>query len=459
MKLAPTQRTFVVLASVALALFAAVLIAFAIDVRSGTSFLPIAKVLAKVVAIALIATSLLDLLSLLLAPQIVLSRKTPNSLALNRYTTIKMSARFVESSKHTAAMAQSLRFSMEVFDHFPAWCQYKSLPMRFESGHERDVQIAYQLRANKRGLLKLDKTSVKTLSLLKLWAKIKVVPLVDEIKVFPDFSSIQDYILLAMENRSSELGIKTKQRRGQGTAFHQLREFREGDSLKQIDWKATAKRRELISKEYQEERDQSVCVLIDAGQRMSTQDESLSHFDHSLNALLLISYIALKQGDSVSAMTFGAEQRWVPPQKGLHASKTLLANLYDLYADDSGSDYLVASQALLKHQKKRALVVIITNAREQDREDLRAAIKLLRRKHLVLVANLKEGLLAELASAKIESEDDALSYLGLIEHTAQREETIQTLRHDGIFAFESTAKELAVKVANSYLEIKRAGIL
>lgn len=459
MKLAPAARAFVIFASVALGLFVLALLALACDIRFDTSLLPLAKQLARLVAIFLVALLIVDLLSLLLAPKISLSRKTPKSLALNRYSTISVLVRLVPPKRARLDKLPALRFTYELFDHLPVWCSFRSLPMRFESGHERDIKLAYQVRANRRGLLAISTISAKTISVLGLWGYIRTIPLHSELKVFPDFSSIQDYILMAMENRTSELGIKTKQKRGQGTAFHQLREFREGDSLRQIDWKATAKRRELISKEYQEERDQSVAVLIDAGQRMSTFDDNLSHFDHSLNALLLISYIALKQGDAVSAMTFGAEQRWVPPQKGLHASKTLLAKLYDLHADDSGSDYLLASQALMKHQKKRALVVIITNAREQDREDLRAAIKLLRRKHVVLVANLREGLLADLAAKPVESEDDALVYLGLKEHDAARRQTIQTLRHDGIFAFECQAKQLAIKVANSYLEIKRAGIL
>ena len=90
-----------------------------------------------------------------------------------------------------------------------------------------------------------------------------------------------------------------RRRRGEGLEFHQLREYREGDSQRQIDWKATSRSGQLISREYQDERDQQIMLLIDCGRRMRAQDDELSHFDHVLNAALLLAYVGLRQGDAV----------------------------------------------------------------------------------------------------------------------------------------------------------------
>ncbi|MGQ0658030.1 MAG: DUF58 domain-containing protein [Chromatiales bacterium] len=123
-----------------------------------------------------------------------------------------------------------------------------------------------------------------------------------------------------------------KRRRGEGLEFHQLREYRGGDSLRQIDWKATSRQRKLVSREYQDERDQHVFFLVDCGRRMATKDGELSHFDMSLNAVLLLAYVALRQGDAVGVMTFSGKPRYLPAQKGMPTLTRLLEFLFDLSA-------------------------------------------------------------------------------------------------------------------------------
>ena len=98
------------------------------------------------------------------------------------------------------------------------------------------------------------------------------------------------------------VGAHLRRRRGEGTEFQQLREYRLGDSLRQIDWKATQRARKLISRDYQDERNQQVMLLVDTGRRMLARDDGLSHFDHVLNAALLVAYIALRQGDVVGLL-------------------------------------------------------------------------------------------------------------------------------------------------------------
>src|SRR5690606_26842305 len=166
------------------------------------------------------------------------------------------------------------------------------------------------------------------------------------VKVYPDFMAIAAYTILATDNHTSQMGIKKKPRRGTGLEFQQLREYRRGDSLRQLDWKATARRQQLISREYQDERDQQIVLLIDSGRRMRTRDDELSHFDHALNAVLLVSYIALRQGDSVSVMSFGENHRWLPPQKGAGQIKNLLNGMYDLQAENCAPDYTKAAEKL-----------------------------------------------------------------------------------------------------------------
>ena len=120
---------------------------------------------------------------------------------------------------------------------------------------------------------------------------------------------IARYAWLAGDRRLQEIGIKTFQQRGEGTDFKQLSEYRYGDSVRHIDWKATLRLGKPIVREFQDERDQCVMLLVDCGRRMRADDRErrlgTSHFDQVLNAVMLLSYVALEQGDAVGAMTFG----------------------------------------------------------------------------------------------------------------------------------------------------------
>src|SRR4029453_4895532 len=137
---------------------------------------------------------------------------------------------------------------------------------------------------------------------------------IDRRRVYPDFSQVARYAWLAGDRRLQEIGIKTYQMRGQGTDFKQLSEYRVGAAGRQMAWRAPRRRGKPIVREFQDERDQCVMLLVDCGRRMRADDRTgaigATHFDQVLNAVMLLTYVALKQGGSVGAMTFGA-----PPGK------------------------------------------------------------------------------------------------------------------------------------------------
>jgi len=224
-------------------------------------------------------------------------------------------------------------------------------------------------------------------------------------RVYPDFGQVARYAWLAGDRRLQEIGIKTYQQRGSGTDFKQLSEYRVGDSVRHIDWKASQRMGKPIVREFQDERDQCVMLMVDCGRRMRADDRQgrigTTHFDQVLNAIMLLSYVALKQGDAVGAMTFGTpagQERSVTPRKGAQSLNGLMAELFDVQPTPTHSDYLAAAQDLLRRQHKRALVIVITNFRDEDSAELRQALRLLRSRHLVLLASLRERIFAELTA-------------------------------------------------------------
>lgn len=177
-------------------------------------------------------------------------------------------------------------------------------------------------------------------------------------------------------NGARRCSVFTEQRRrGDGQTFLQLREYRIGDSLRQIDWKATARMRKPIARDYQDERNQTVLFLLDCSRRMRAQDDDLSHFDHALNAMILLAYVALRQGDAVGVQSFGGEQRQLAPRSGPGRLTALINAVYDLQPTIDPPDYAEAAQLILKRQRKRALIVLLTNLRDEDQAELRQQLR------------------------------------------------------------------------------------
>lgn len=320
------------------------------------------------------------------------------------------------------------------------------------------VELRYPIKPTLRGDFVLTHADLVIDSPLGLWQLRRAVPFESHVRVYPDFEIIAQYLELVSDRRVTRLGIKLAPRRGEGLEFHQLREYREGDTLRQIDWKATSRRRELISREYQEERDQRVVFMIDSGRRMRSLDGELSHFDHALNAMLLLGYVALRQGDTVSLLSFGATKKWVSDVSGVRSVSRLLNDVYDLDTGPVGSDYVGAAEEIMTRQRKRALVVLMTNLREED-NDLPQALELLATRHVVMLANLREKAIDDTLDGEVVGFEEALMYAGAVRHLAERREIQRNLSTVCPIIIESTPRDLPVRVVNGYWQIKRAGSL
>ncbi len=346
-----------------------------------------------------------------------------------------------------------------VFDHYPQSAAMEGLPQEVSLPPQGWAEISYQICPLQRGCFQFPQVQVHVFSLLGLWKKNLLRPVRSEIHVFPNFATVMKYSLLATDQRLTQMGIRRKRRRGEGLEFHQLREYREGDPLRQIDWKASARMRKLIARDYQEERDQRVVFLIDCGRRMRAEDDRLSHFDHTLNAVLLLSHVALRQGDAVGIMTFGGPERWLSPRKSVSSINQILNTLYDLQPGLQAPDYSSAATQLVGRQSRRSLVVLITNVRDEDTDDLLPALALLRRHHLVMLASMREMALDDALDEPVKDFDSALEHAATHNYLAYRRRAHEKLSQGGVFTLDVRPDELPVHMVNRYLDIKTSGLL
>ena len=400
--------------------------------------------------LALLALALLDAVRLRRLPSPRVQRQMPASLALGRWGEVRLE------------ISHDFEQPLEVglFDHVPDGLDFENLPLTVELQPGQHSQVGYRLRPLKRGHFTFEHCEVNLPSPLGLWAQKRLMDALEDIRVYPDFARLYEGQLLAVDNWLSQLGIRQRQRRGQGQEFHQLREFREGDSLRQIDWKATARHRMPIAREYEDERDQQIIFMLDCGRRMRSQDGELSHFDHALNACLLLSYTALRQGDAVGLSTFASERpRYLAPVKGTNQLNVLLNTVYDLDSSQRPADYQAAVNQLLTRQKRRALVVLVTNLRDEDDEELLTAVKRLGQQHRVLVASLREEALDRLRQTPVQTLPEALSYCGTVDYLNARAELHERLSAHGVAVLQARPGELGAELVTLYLGWKKAGNL
>ncbi len=445
-KFRPSALSIKILICLGLTIFA---LAYLTSINVAPNLLSSLNSIVKAVTILLLFILPLDILVSARQEKVRVERRLTGNMSVNRWHNITLI--FHHPFKRER--------EIEIFDGVPDDTEFENAALSLTLRPNRTTIHTYRLRPFVRGPVELNECHVISPSVFRLWDIAYKAPCVSEIKVYPDFNALSAYTILATDNHVSQIGIKRKPRRGEGLDFHQLRDYRKGDSLRQIDWKATSRRQNLISKEYQDERDQHIVLLIDSGRRMRTKDDQLSHFDHSLNAMLLLGYIALRQGDNVSVMSFGNQSRWVPPQKGATSMNLILNEMYDLQAGNVASDYIGAAQQLASLQTKRSLVILVSNPRDEDSNELMIAVNLLRQRHLVLLANIREKVIEDLQKKDVNNLDDAFDYAGSHSYLSSRKEAHQKLTRNGTYAIDCLPSELAVYVANSYLEIKRAGVL
>jgi len=403
----------------------------------------------KVCGGLLLALMLLDFITLPRRGRISGTRSVPGRFALGVSSPVTLTL------THTLGRV----LEMEVFDGIPAVAEAEGLPCHVSLRPGDFAAVTYQARFVKRGEHAFSPAHVLAGSALGLWRRLHFVAEESRIRAYPNYEPVVRFALLATANRVEQMGIIKRRRMGASLDFHQLRDYQDGDVLSRIDWKATSRRSTLVSRDFEETRNQTILLVPDCGRRMRAMDGGLSQFDHCLNAMLLISFIALRQGDEIGVVGFGGVQRWLPPVKGAHSMPKLLNHLYDYEASAEPSDFIEAAERVMTLQRRRALVILLTNLRSEDGATLAAAVGAMQRRHLVLAATLREEELVRCVSDPVDNLHDALRYGSLTHYFGERRRLLESLRARRVLTVDESAQMLPVALANKYLDVKAGGLL
>ncbi|MGH9336977.1 MAG: DUF58 domain-containing protein, partial [Vicinamibacteria bacterium] len=353
------------------------------------------------------------------------------------------------------------RLSVQLTDEPPEPSRTEGMPFECDLAPQREVEAVYHVYPLKRGANRFPFVHFRYESPYRLWTRTVRRPLATEVRIYPDIRTVRRFDLLARRNRLSEMGLKLWRLKGREGEFERLREYRLEDEIRQIDWRATAKHGKLISREYTTERNQNVVILLDCGRSMLNETDGISHLDRGLNASIVLSYIALGQGDNVGLVAFSNRiERTAGPVRGKAAVQALIRATYDLEARLEASDYALACEDLLRRQKKRALVLLITYALdEQHLGTIGRYLGSLTSSHLFLCLLLKDLPLLALAERVPETDLEAYQVAAAAEMLKAQAGRLSGLRAAGIHATEVVPNELAAEIINQYLDVKARHLL
>jgi uncharacterized protein (DUF58 family) len=354
----------------------------------------------------------------------------------------------------------------DLFDEVDPAFAFEGMPQHITIPAQSKLQLHYTVTARQRGPARFGQVQLRRRSLAGSFDQPMRLGQPCALRVYPNFAALARYAWLAGDRRLAQIGIKSYAQRGSGTDFRQLSEYRAGDSVRHIDWKATLRQNKPVVREFQDERDQRVLFLLDCGRRMRADEGERaiggSHFDDALNALMLLAYVALREGDEVGVLTFGnppGGARHFAPRKGLGTLGALMNALVDLQPSATHSDYAAAVREVTRTQPQRALVIMLTNFRDEDADELRPALQLLRRRHLALVASLRERVIGSLAARALNAPRRGIEVAAahLFEQT-RRDAFARVVNHDAL-SIDVEPAQLATALVNRYHAVKRAGLL
>jgi uncharacterized protein (DUF58 family) len=363
--------------------------------------------------------------------------------------------------KLAVANQSSRSFFVWVRDGAPEELHPQPDEFRLRLAPRSRATMTYQAKSGRRGAFQLSSVHLRVRSRLGLWQRLLDYDVSSVIHVYPDMKQLGEYALLARTNRLNLLGVRRTRRIGQDNEFERLRDYTPDDNYKHIDWRSTARRRKLTVKDYQTNQSQRLIFLLDCGRMMTNMAGELSLLDHSLNAMLMLSYVALSHGDSVGLLCFSDEiHGFVPPASGMRQMNRLLHASFDRFPRLVESRYDQAFLYLATHCRKRSLVVLISNLIDEvNANQVGQYLRSFVGKHLPLGVLLRDRHLFEAADVSNPDDDALYRAAAAADILSWRQQVLADLEAKGVLSLDVFPEGLTAPLINRYLEIKARHLL
>lgn len=351
--------------------------------------------------------------------------------------------------------------SLEVIDEIPVVFQKRDVDFRTKLQANEGKTITYRLRPTRRGVYSFGYVRVFVTGRIGLVSRRYTCAEPLDIKVYPSYLMLHQYELLAMSDNLTELGIKRVRRVGHHTEFEQIKEYVKGDDYRTINWKASARRHELMVNVYQDERSQQIYSVIDKGRVMQQAFRGMTLLDYAINASLVLSYVAMRKEDKAGIVTFNEHfDSFVPASKASGQMQTLLENLYSQQTTFGETDFSSLCVHFNKHVSKRSFLVLYTNFSSMGSMNRQLAyLQQLNRQHRLLVVFFEDADMKTYIAAPAKDTEGYYRHVIAEKFAFEKRLIVSTLKQNGIYSLLTTPENLSIDVINKYLEMKSRQLL
>ena len=350
---------------------------------------------------------------------------------------------------------------LKVLDEIPHQFQKRDFVINTTLGKGMEKQYTYQLRPTTRGLYSFGDLIVFSKSPIGFISKKYSFDHNKSVPVYPSFLQLRKYDLMAFSNRLFEYGLKKIRRIGHTMEFEQIKDYVQGDDIRNINWKATAKKGQLMVNQYQDEKSQPIYSIIDKGRVMKMPFNGLSLLDYAINSSLVISNIALKKQDKAGMFTFSNKiENRVAAERRSSQMNLILETLYNIETNFVESDFSRLYVDIKRNLNHRSLLLLYTNFETLDALQRQLPyLQALAKQHLLVVIFFENTELIKF------TKDIPNTTLGIFEKTIaekfvyEKKLIVNELRKHGIQTILTKPENLTINTINKYLEIKARGLI
>ncbi|WP_225753670.1 DUF58 domain-containing protein [Actinotalea sp. Marseille-Q4924] len=384
---------------------------------------------------------------------------SPREVALSR--SVPRSVRLTEATRSTLVLTNRSRRRLRATVR-DAW-----QPSAGAEANRHDVavppgesrRVVTPLRPTRRGDRLADRVTVRSFGPLRVAARQASIPVPGRLRVLPEFASRRH--LPSRLARLREMDGRTAvQVRGGGTEFDSLREYVIGDDVRSIDWRATARRSEVVVRTWRPERDRRVLIVLDTSRTSAARIGDLPRIDASMEAALLLSALASRAGDRVDLVAY--DRRVRAQVAGAHGPRLLPALAEALAPLDPSlveADWPGVVGTVRQRLSQRALVVLLTSLEPAAVESgVLPVVGPLAQDHTVVLASVADPEVAALRSRRGRS-DEVYDAAAAERTELERAAVSVRLRQRGVEVVDALPDDLAPRLADTYLALKAAGRL
>ena len=348
-----------------------------------------------------------------------------------------------------------------LIDELPFQYQKRDFEITTSLAIRQKKNINYTLRPLQRGEYHFGNLNIYVTSPIKLAARRFQFGNNAMVPNYPSFLQLRKYMLMAFSNKIFESGLKKIRRIGHTMEFEQIKEYVIGDDIRNINWKATAKRNQLMVNQYQDEKSQPIYSVIDTGRVMKMPFEGLSLLDYAINATLVISNVAIKKQDKAGMFTFSrkVENKVLAERRPSQMNK-ILETLYNITTDFAESDFSRLYVDVKRSISQRSLLLLYTNFETLDALHRQLPyLQTIAKSHLLVVIFFENTELDKLTKKEAKNTREIFEKTIAEKFIYEKKLIVNELLKHGIQSILTTPENLTVNTINKYLEIKARGLL